>query len=231
MARWERGRRGAILVCMTEYAAAPTITSRAPRRPGDGLRAVFTAAARDAAFLSIGLLTSVVAFGVWIAGVTLTLSLALFLAGLPVFIATAYVFRWTAELDRRNAALATGRTLHGRYRTAPGPGFWALLKTRATDPRTWKDLAWLVGHSIVGFAFGVAAVTMVSVVIGTLFLPVWYWALPGGGLDFGLWMADTLPEAAASALLAIPAAAVVIGAMRVMARAESSLAVALLDDD
>jgi Putative sensor len=218
------------LLRMTEYAA-PTLTARAPRRSGDGrLRAVLTTAARDAAFLTLGLLTSVVAFGVWVAGVTITLSLALFLVGLPVFLATAYTFRWTAELDRRNAALVTGRTLRGRYRASREPGFWALLKTRAGDPRTWKDMAWLVSHSFVGFAFGVVAVTTISAVVGTLFLPAWYWALPEGGLDFGLWMADTLPEAAASALLAIPAAALTIGALRVMALAESTLAVTLLDD-
>jgi hypothetical protein len=216
---------------MTEIAAPTTVTARAPQSSGEGrLRPFFITAARDAAFLAIGLLTSVVAFGVWIAGVTLTLSLALFLAGLPVFIATAYVFRWTTELDRRNAALVTGRTLRGRYRTSEEPGFWALLKTRASDPRTWKDLAWLVLHSVLGFAFGVAAVTLIAVVIGTLFLPVWYWALPEGGVDFGLWMADTLPEAAATALLAIPAGLATIGVMRVMAKAESALAVALLDD-
>lgn len=49
-------------------------------------------------------------------------------------------------------------------------------------------------------------------------------------MDFGLWMADTLPEAAATALLAIPAALVTIGVMRAMAKAQSALAVALLDD-
>lgn len=192
------------------------------------MRRTLATALHDAAYLTIGLATSVVAFAVVVAGVTLTLSLALFLVGLPVFVASAYAFRWTAELDRRNAALVHGRALRGRYRTS-GPGFWALLETRATDPRTWKDLAWLTAHSCMGFCFGVAAVTGIAVVAGTAALPAWYWSI-SGGVDVGVWTVDTLGEAAASALLAIPAAALMLLLLRGMALAESAVALALLDD-
>jgi hypothetical protein len=207
---------------MTQIAA-PTAPA-APR-----LKPVLTTALHDAAYLTIGLATSVVAFAVLIAGVTLTISLALFIVGLPIFLATAYAFRWTAELDRQNAALVHGRALRGRYRKSPA-GFWNRLKTAAGDPRTWKDTAWLAVHSIVGFGFGVAAVTIIGVVLGTAVLPAWYWAIPDG-IDFGLWNVDTLGEAAATALLAIPAAAVTLLALRAMAFAEAQLAALLLDDE
>ncbi len=29
------------------------------------------------------------------------------------------------------------------------------------DPQVWRDFAWLITHSVVGFAFGVAAVSLV----------------------------------------------------------------------
>jgi hypothetical protein len=51
---------------------------------------------------------------------------------------------------------------------------------------------------------------------------------PLHGIDFGLWTVDTLPEAAATALLAIPAGLITIGLLRAMAAGESALAAALL---
>jgi hypothetical protein len=81
-------------------------------------------------------------------------------------------------------------------------------------------------HSIVGFAFGVIAVTLVATVAGLAVLPVWYWALPDG-LEFGLWNADTL-LACVSALLALPLAVVTVYPLRWMALAEAYLAAALL---
>jgi hypothetical protein len=209
---------------MSDFAAPTAAPAATPR-----LRSILTTALRDAAYLTIGLATSIVAFAVLVAGVTLTVSLALFLVGLPIFLATAYAFRWTAELDRQNAALISGRALRGRYRKSPS-GFWNRIKTAATDPRTWKDTGWLAAHSIVGFGFGVAAVTMIGVVLGTAVLPAWYWAIPDG-VDFGVWTVDTLGEAAATALLAIPAAVVLMLALRAMAFAESQLAAVLLDDE
>jgi Putative sensor len=207
-----------------------TLTSGAPvgaapsRRP---LGALLVRAGRDTAYLTVGLATSVLAFGVWVAGLTASLTLAAFIVGLPIILLTAVAFRWTAELDRRNAALARGSALRGRYRDHRGQRFLARVGSTLGDPQTWKDLAWLVLHSIVGFGFGVAAVSLVATVVGMAFLPAWYWAIPDG-VEFGLWTVDTLWEAVASMFLAIPAAAITIGLLRAMALGESALAAALL---
>jgi hypothetical protein len=61
--------------------------------------------ARDAAYLTVTLLSSVLAFTVWVTALTLSLTFAILIIGLPVIIGSAYVMRWTAELDRQNAAL------------------------------------------------------------------------------------------------------------------------------
>ena len=97
--------------------------------------------ARDIAYLSLGLLTSIVAFAVWIAALSLSLSLAILIVGLPVIIGSAYVMRWTAELDRRNAALVFGRPVRGRYRSTArarsAAACWPRCATRrsgATSP-------------------------------------------------------------------------------------------------
>ena len=97
--------------------------------------------ARDIAYLSLGLLTSIVALAVWIAALSLSLTLAILIVGLPVIIGSAYVMRWTAELDRRNAALVFGRPVRGEYREhghgSIGGRGWRRCATRrsgATSP-------------------------------------------------------------------------------------------------
>ena len=164
----------------------------------------------DALYLTIALATSVVAMAVWIAGVSVTISLAVFIVGLPVFLLSTLAFRWTAELDRRNAALVLGRPLRGRYRPQRG-GLIARLLATARDPQTWKDHAWLVVHSALGLAV----------------LPVWYWSITDG-VELGLWDVDTLWEAFATAPLAIPLALVTALLLRAMATAHAKLARALL---
>jgi Putative sensor len=188
---------------------------------------ILARAGRDTAYLTIGLLTSILAFGVWVAGLTASVTLAVFIVGLPMILAAAIAFRWTVELDRRNAALVRGSSLSARYRDHHGQRFVARLRSTLADGQTWKDLAWLVAHSVTGSGFGVAAVTLVATVLGTAVLPAWYWAIPDG-IDLGLWTVDTLPEAAATALLAIPAGLITIGLLRAMAAGESALAAALL---
>src|SRR3954449_1888076 len=131
--------------------------------------------ARDAAYLAFALLTSVIAFGVWVAALTVSLTLAIFIVGIPVVIASAYALRWTAELDRQNAALVFGRPVRGAYRSHRGESLGKRVLNTVRDPQVWRDLAWLITHSVVGFAFGVAAVSLVASVVGTAVLPLWYW--------------------------------------------------------
>jgi signal transduction histidine kinase len=183
---------------------------------------------RDFAYLALGGLTAVLAFAVWVTAVTVTLTLLVFIIGLPVFLLSAIVFRWTAELDRRNAVLALGRPLRGRYRDHRGERFLDRLRSTAADWQTWRDFAWLVVHSVLGFAFGVAAVTAVAQTIGLLLMPAWYWALPEGA-DLGFVRVDSLGAAFLATLASIPAAAVTALLLRGMTIAESWLAEVLLE--
>ena len=189
-------------------------------------------AALDLRYLATGLATAVLALALWIAAVTLSLSLAVFVVGLPVMLASAAAFRALADLDRRNAALMLGAPLRGRYRDHGGDAFLARLSATLRDPQTWRDLQWLVVHSVVGLAFGCAAISLVAQLAGVATLPLWFWALPSGGFDLwglsGLWQVDTLWESMLVAPLAIPLAAITIVLLRLMARGEAGLATALL---
>jgi hypothetical protein len=191
------------------------------------MNAILVRSGREAAYLTAGLLTSILAFTVWITCVTLSLTLAVFIIGLPIMLASAYVFRWAAELDRQSVSLFLGRKVRGRYQDHRADTFLGRMAATFRDPQTWRDFSWLTVHSILGFAFGVAALSLIGSVLYLAFLPTFYWALPEGS-QFGLWTADTLPVAIASAFLAIPAAAITIVLLRWMAWTEALIATALL---
>jgi signal transduction histidine kinase len=192
-------------------------------------RSVAVQAARDTGYLGVGLLTSVVAFGVWVTALSLSLSLVVFVVGLPVIVGSAMAFRWTAELDRLNAAWFVRRPVRARYRE-PGRGLKGLLGSTLGDPQTWRDLVWLVVHSVLGLTFGCIGLGLVLLTAGVATLPAWSWSLPRGA-DVGIWNADTLGKAFALALLAVPCAVLTVLALRGMAMAESRLAESLLGGD
>src|SRR6266516_4046644 len=102
---------------------------------------ILSRSGREAAYLTIGLATSVVAFAVWVTMVTLSLTLAVFVIGLPIMLLSAVAFRWTAELDRWNATFLLGRAVRGRYQDHRADTLLRRLAATARDPQTWRDLS------------------------------------------------------------------------------------------
>ncbi|MBS1679909.1 MAG: sensor domain-containing protein [Actinobacteria bacterium] len=197
---------------------------------GERIAGLAARAGRDLAYLSIGGLTAILAFCVWVTAVSVTLSLVIFIIGLPIYLLSVIAFRWTAELDRRNATLMLGRPLRGVYRDHRGESFLARLSSTTRDAQTWKDLAWLVVHSVLGFTFAVIAVSAVASVVAFLTMPLWYWSIPNG-VDWGLWNIHNLPLALLATALSTPLAALTVLINRWMAVAELWLAGQLLDGD
>jgi signal transduction histidine kinase len=163
--------------------------------------------ARDFAFHCVGLVTSVVAFTLWVTGVSVTLGLAVLIVGLLVALIFFWMFRWFARLERRRAALVLGEPIPERYRRGePGAGWFARLRAAAADPATWKDFAWTGIHGVLGFAISLAAIVLWAVVLGLLTLPAWWWSLPEP-VEMGLFEVDSLGLAfavAGGALLLVP---------------------------
>jgi signal transduction histidine kinase len=197
---------------------------------GERLAGLARRAGLDLAYLSIGGLTAIVAFCVWVTAASVVLSLIVFIIGLPLYLLSVIAFRWTAELDRRNAALLLGRPLRAVYKDHKGESFFARLGGTSRDRQTWKDLTWLVVHSVVGFTFAVIAVSLVASVVAFLTMPLWYWSIPGG-VDWGGLNIHTLPLALAVTVAAFPLAAVTYFVDRWMAKGELWLAVSLLDGE
>jgi signal transduction histidine kinase len=148
---------------------------------------------RDALYLIILLPFSIVSFTIWVTGVSVTLSLIVFIVGFPIFVAFAMVNRAWCDVERRWAALVLGDRIGSRYRPH-AKGFLPRVRSIAADPQTWRDFAWMLVDSIVGFAVAVGAVCVVGVVIGAIVMPLWYWPLAdtANPIDFGAYHVTTI---------------------------------------
>jgi signal transduction histidine kinase len=84
--------------------------------------------------------------------------------------------RMRANLERRLAGRA-GIAIACPYHPPPEralPGGWKRFRWIATDPATWRDLAWLVPGALVGFSLGLLAVAIPLYGIeGISLLPLW----------------------------------------------------------
>jgi signal transduction histidine kinase len=157
---------------------------------GDGMSRILFRVARqetwlELVYLLLGGVVAVVAFVVFVTGVSTGLSMLITLVGLPILLATAYADRGIAWIERRRAALVLGERIEQAYRRPERSGILSRAKTVAVDPQTWKDAGWMVVLSVVGFACLVATVVLWSIPLWALTLPVYWWILPEDSID--LW--------------------------------------------
>ena len=130
-------------------------------------------------YLLLGGPTSVLAFGVLLAGSIVGGILGLTVIGLPVLVGAFWVARLVTRIERERARLL-GPPIPERWRRPTKPGVLARLAAYSGDPQTWKDLGWLMLLTPIGFGFAVAAATVWGVVFWALSTPLWWWAVPDG---------------------------------------------------
>jgi signal transduction histidine kinase len=140
---------------------------------------------RDLLYLAAVGVWSVVAFCVWVTCLSITVSLLIFVVGVFCWLGSVYVFRWTTWVDRRLVGWERGEPIAAIYRKPPDRSILEWLRCVTTDPQTWKDLGWLVLNSIVGFALAVVALSATVVVLGYVFMPAWWWAIPDPSTQYG----------------------------------------------
>ena len=204
----------------TEAMAVSAIASSPAQTPAARLLQIGT----DAAYLLTGLAMSIVAFCVWVTGVTLSLTLGLLIVGLPVVIATFVCFRWLADVERRRAALVLGAPLAAAYRPRPADNrLPARLKTAVHDPQRWKDVAYLAIFSVVGFAWGTIWLVLWGVALGSLTLPAWWWAMPTDA-EYMWFTIDTWEEAVGAAAIGVALLPVALFAQRALAVSQAQIA-------
>jgi signal transduction histidine kinase len=140
---------------------------------------------RDLGYIGAILGSSILAFCVWVTCLSVTVSLLIFVVGAFVWFGSVYAFRWTTWIDRRLAGWIRRERVGAVYRRPESRSILELLRCVTTDPQTWKDLGWLVLHSVLGFALSVAALTATVTVVSYILMPAWWWAIPDPGSQYG----------------------------------------------
>jgi signal transduction histidine kinase len=191
---------------------APTTSTRANRIGADAL------------YVLSGLVASIVVFTVWVAAVSVTLSLIILIIGLPLVMLSFALFRAMCDVERHRAALVFGEPIASYYRPVPpGSRFGQRLRVVSTDPQTWKDTAYLLVLSVVGFTWGVIWLVLWGYAIGSVTLPAWWWALPDDATY--LWFhVDTWVEYAVAVAIGLALIPISLYAQRGMALSQAHIA-------
>ncbi len=137
------------------------------------LRPVRARTWRELGFLLLGGVMGIVSFTVAWTLFTTGVSLLITLVGVPLLFVLAYVDRAMSWIERERMRIM-GESVEGAYRK-PGKRALAHLATVATDPQTWKDLAWHLFVSIFTFAAGVVALTLWASALWAIAYP-FYWS-------------------------------------------------------
>ncbi|MET8042158.1 sensor histidine kinase [Micromonospora sp. NPDC005215] len=110
--------------------------------------------------------------------------LSITLVGGPAFLGAAWVTRRLADVERRRAGWVLGTAIAAPYLPTEGATVRQRASAVATQPATWRDLAWLVALFPLGLAGGVAAIVVTVVDLATVVAPAWAWAVPNPRAPF-----------------------------------------------
>jgi signal transduction histidine kinase len=146
---------------------------------------------RDLLFLVAGIPVAAVVFGVLVAGWTSIAVLAITPLVVPVLLGYRGIVGLLARADARLAkALLGAESLPPTW--SEGRGFWGRVVAVVLDPAFWRQQGYLLLRMAVGFALGIAELTLIAAALGAVALPIWYrWSPP----EYGSWHADTLGRA------------------------------------
>ena len=113
----------------------------------------------------------------WAAVVAATLTAAVLcitLAGIPLLVAAAGVIRGCANAERWRLREVLAGPIHGGYRAVRRPGILGQVRTRWSDPATWRDFAYLFALFPFLWALDFAVVVVWLVLLAGITVPVWY---------------------------------------------------------
>ncbi|MFF0379639.1 sensor histidine kinase [Actinoplanes missouriensis] len=123
----------------------------------------------------IGLITLVLCM----TGFALGIGTVVIWIGVPIMVATLFMSRGFAVVERARIAPVLGREVtHPVYRTARTSGFWRRSMAPLGDGQAWLDMVHGIFRfipSTIGFSF---VITWWACAIGGLTYPLWDWTLP-----------------------------------------------------
>ena len=168
------------------------------------MRALFPAGlGRRVGFLLLTLPLGIFYFAVLIGGLASAVGGA-FIIGIPLFVALMYFWRLLARVERRLVRSGLGVDIPDPYRAAMSDTRLGRIRDRATDPATWKDLAYLLLMFPMGLVSFTVVVGLAASALGFLTMVAWGWYAIPGGHDLGVLNVDTPWEALLVTPLCVP---------------------------
>ncbi len=107
----------------------------------------------------------------WIAGGALVIAWV----GIALLVPTVPATRWIANQHRAMAARVLGSPVPDPYRPVPPGGPLIRLRAVAADPMTWRDLAWVLVATTVGFTISLVVVVLL---LGVATGFIWWFTTP-----------------------------------------------------
>jgi signal transduction histidine kinase len=111
--------------------------------------------------------------------------LAITLIGIPLLVLTVVSGRWIGEIERARVRLLLGDEVPPPLPLPRGTGLLSWLRIGLGDRAGWKGLA----YSLIMLPWGIVTFTVTVVVwsvsLGLATIPLYDWALPDGGFEWG----------------------------------------------
>jgi hypothetical protein len=140
------------------------------------VRLALSKAPWSAAWYLLGyLVISGVLFSVALTVAALGVGLSITLLGIPVLVAAAFMIRWCADVERARIRLVDPQLVTARYRE-PARGVLDNLRTRWTDPATWRDIGYLLGLFVPLIGLDTLVLAIWLTFLAGITIPAWYWA-------------------------------------------------------
>jgi signal transduction histidine kinase len=141
--------------------------------------------------LLAGLPVAIVIFTLAATGVSVGVSLLpLFLFGIPVLAATAWVITGAAHFERARYALLLGVTIPPPPAAAPDTGWWQPMIRPFRTRSTWRQLGYCLLRLPVGAIDFTLTVAIWALPLALITLPAYDAALPRGGATIGGFVAQ-----------------------------------------
>lgn len=153
-------------------------------------------------------------FATGTAALAVTGVLALFTFGVPLLAGSALIMRGCAHVERMRSRLAADLA-GATYHEVSEAGVLAQVRTRWSDPATWRDTAYLVLMYVPLLALDTAAMVIWLTLVGGSTLPLWYWSVPTHAGPFRYGFPVELLAAAVCLVLVPFGAYLTVGAARV----------------
>ena len=160
-------------------------------------------ALRDTVYILSGFVLATAWWSLLVSLLALGLGLLVTLVGIPILVATMYLWMGIAETERWRARSLLGIDVPRPYRTLVAPTTLRRIWERATDPAVWRDLVYLL---FVFFPLAIATFVIAVTVVGgraRVRRDALCTTARAAGVQFGDEFpinVDTLPEALACSL-------------------------------